>query len=124
MLIILSNDRRRISHSNVTDHSTATWTAQHLMEACSMDQAPKYLVHDRDAIYGKQFRRQAQALGIKEILTARRSPWQNPYAERVIGSIRRECLGHVRVLGPRYLKRVLTRFVDYYNEVRTHHSFI
>ena len=122
VLVILSNDRRRILHFNVTDHPTATWTAQQLVEACGIDESPKYLLRDRDAIYGKIFSRRARALGIKEVLTAYRSPWQNPYAERVIGSIRRECLDHVIVLGPRHLKRVLTRYVDYYNEVRTHLS--
>lgn len=87
-----------------------------------MDEKPKYLLRDRDAIYGKQFSQRAQTLGIKEVLTAYRSPWQNPYAERIIGSIRRECLDHVIVLGPRHLKRVLTGYVDYYNGVRTHLS--
>lgn len=122
VLVILSNDRRRILHFNVTDHPTATWTAQQLVEACGLDESPKYLLRDRDAIYGKIFSRRARALGMKEVLTAYRSPWQNPYAERVIGSIRRECLDHVIVLGPGHLKRVLTRYVDYYNEVRTHLS--
>ncbi len=91
VLFILSNDRRRILHFNVTDHPTAAWTAQQLVEACGMDEKPKYLIRDRDAIYGKIFSRRAQTLGIEEVLTAYRSPWQNPYAERVIGSIRREC---------------------------------
>lgn len=122
VLVILSNDRRRILHFNVTDHPTAAWAAQQLVEACGMDEKPKYLLRDRDAIYGKQFSQRAQTLGIKEVLTAYRSPWQNPYAERVIGSIRRECLNHVIVLGPRHLKRILTRYVDFYNGVRTHLS--
>ena len=122
VLVILSNDRRRVLHFNVTDHPTATWTAQQLVEACGLDESPKYLLRDRDAIYGEIFSRRARALGIEEVLTAYRSPWQNPYAERVIGSIRRECLDHVIELGPRHLKRVLTRYVDYYNEVRTHLS--
>jgi len=122
VLVILSNDRRRILHFNVTDHPTATWTAQQLVEACGMDEKPKYLIRDRDAIYGKIFSRRAQTLGIKEVVTAYRSPWQNPYAERVIGSIRRECLDHVIVLGPRHLKRVMTQYVYYYNGVRTHLS--
>ena len=87
-----------------------------------MDETPKILVRDRDAIYGKRFSRRAAALGIRELLTAYRSPWQNPYAERVIGSIRRECLDHIIVLGPRHLKQILTRYVDYYNGVRTHLS--
>ena len=87
-----------------------------------MDEKPKYLLRDRDAIYEKQFSRRAQTLGIAEVITAYRSPWQNPYAERIIVSIRRECLDHVIVLGPRHLKRTLTRYVDYYNGVRTHLS--
>ncbi len=122
VLVILSNDRRRILHFNVTDHPTAAWTAQQLVEACGMDEKPKYLLRDRDAIYGKQFSRRAQTLGIAEVITAYRSPWLNPYAERIIVSIRRECLDHVIVLGPRHLKRILTRYVDYYNGVRTHLS--
>ena len=87
-----------------------------------MNEKPKYLIRDRDAIYGAVFSRRAQTLGIEEVLTAYRSPWQNPYAERVIGSIRRECLDHVIVLGPEHLKRVVTQYVDYYNGVRTHLS--
>ena len=122
VLVILSNDRRRIMHFHVTDHPTAAWTAQQLVEACGMDEKPKYLIRDRDAIYGAVFSRRAQTLGIEEVLTAYRSPWQNPYAERVIGSIRRECLDHVIVLGPGHLKRVVTQYVDYYNGVRTHLS--
>ena len=122
VLVILSNNRRRILHFNVTDHPTAAWTAQQLVEACGMDEKPKYLLRDRDAIYGKIFSRRVQTLGIKEVMTAYRSPWQNPYAERVIGSIRRECLDHVIVLGPKHLKRVLTGYVDYYNGMRTHLS--
>ena len=122
VLITLSNDRRRILHFNVTDHPTAAWTAQQLVEACGMDENPMYLLRDRDAIFGKLFSQRVQSLGIKEFLTACRSLRQNPYAERVIGSIRRECLDHVIILGPRHLKRILTRYVDYYNDVRTHLS--
>jgi len=87
-----------------------------------MDEKPRYLLRDRDAIYGKIFSRRVRVLGIKEVLTAYRSPWQNPYVEHVIGSIRRECLDHVVVLGPTHLKRVMTRYVDYYNGIRTHLS--
>ena len=122
VLVILSNDRRRILHFNVTGHPAAAWTAQQLVEACGIDEKPKYLLHDRDAIYGNQFSQRAHSLGIKEVLTAYRSPWQNPYVERIIGSIRRECLDHVIVLGPRHLKWILTGYVDYYNGVRTHLS--
>ncbi len=122
VLIILSHDRRRILHVNVTEHPTAAWTARQLVEACGLDEAPRYLLRDRDAIYGEKFRRQAAALKIKEVTTAPRSPWQNPYAERVIGSIRRECLDHMIILGERHLKRILSSYVTYYHSARTHLS--
>ncbi len=122
VLVILSHDRRKIIHFNVTAHPTAAWTARQLLEACGMDDAPRYLVRDRDGIYGNQFSRQARALGIREVMTAPRSPWQNAYAERVIGSIRRDCLDHVVVLGERQLMRVLFNYTNYYNRVRTHLS--
>ena len=120
MLVILSQDRRRILHFNATEHPTAAWTARQLLEACGIDERPRYLIRDRDAIYGGEFRRQAAALQIEEVPTAAQSPWQNPYAERVIGSIRRECLDHVIVLGERHLKRILSSYVNYYNGTRTH----
>ena len=122
VLIILSHDRRRILHVNVTEHPTAAWTARQLLEASGFDEEPRYLLRDRDAIYGEAFPRQTAALGIKEVTTAPRSPWQNPYAERVIGSIRRECLDHMIILGERHLKRTLSSYVDYYHSVRTHLS--
>lgn len=122
VLVILSNDRRRISYFNVTDHPTAVWTTQQLIEACGIDETPKYVVRDHDAIYGKQFSRRAQTLGIAEVITAYCSPWQNPYADRIIGSIRRDCLDHVIMLGPRHLIRILTRYVEHYNGVRAHLS--
>jgi len=122
VLIILSYDRRRILQFNATEHPTAAWTARQLLEACGTEEVPKYLVRDRDAIYGEAFRRQAAALQITEVPTARQSPWQNPYAERVIGSIRRECLNHVIAFGERHLKRILSSYVDYYNGTRTHLS--
>jgi len=122
VLIILSHDRRRILHVNVTEHPTAAWTALQLLEACGLDEEPRYLLRDRDAIYGEAFHRQTTALGIKEVTTAPRSPWQNPYAERVIGSIRRECLDHMIILGERHLKRILSSYVDYYHSARTHLS--
>jgi len=122
VLVILSHDRRRILHFNVTAHPTAAWTGRQLLEACGSDETPRYLIRDRDAIYGEQFRRQAKALRIVEMPTAPRSPWQNPYAERVIGSIRRECLDHLMVLGERHLRRILSGYVAYYNESRTHLS--
>ena len=122
VLVILSHDRRRILHFNATEHPTVTWTARQLLEVCGMDDAPRYLLRDRDAIYGNTFRRQVTGLGIEEILTAPRSPWQNPYVERVIGSIRRECLDHTIILGERHLRRVVRNYVNYYNTLRTHLS--
>ena len=124
VLVILSHDRRRIVHVNVTEHPTAAWTAQQLLEACGLDEEPRYLLRDRDAIYGEEFRRRAAALEIKEVRTAARSPWQNPYVERVIGSIRRECLDHIIILSERHLKRVLSSYVTYYHGARTHLSLI
>jgi len=122
VLIILSHDRRRILHVNVTTQPTAAWTARQLLEACGTDEGPRYLLRDRDAIYGKAFRRQVTALGIKEVTTAPRSPWQNPYAERLNGSIRRECLDHMIITSERHLKRILSSYVDYYHSARTHLS--
>ncbi len=122
ILIILSHDRRRILHVNVTKHPTAAWTARQLLEACGLEEEPRYLLRDRDANYGEEFHRQAAALEIKEVTTAARSPWQNPYAERAIGSIRRECLDHMIILGERHLKRVLSSYLAYYHGARTHLS--
>ncbi len=122
VLIILSHDRRRILHVNVTEHPTAAWTARQLLEACGLDEAPGYLLRDRDAIYGEEFRRQSTALKIKEVTTVPRSPWQNSYAERLIGSIRRECLDHLIIMGERNLKGILSSYVDYYHSARTHLS--
>ncbi len=122
VLIVLSHDRRRILHFNVTEHPTAAWTARQLLEACGLNEAPRYLLRDRDAIYGDAFRRQAAALEIEEVTTAPQSPWQNPHAERVIGSIRRECLNHMIILGELHLKRILASYADYYHSARTHLS--
>ncbi len=122
VLIIMSHDRRRILHVNVTAHPTAAWTARQLREACGLDERPRDVLRDRDAIYGENFHRQAAALRIKEVTIAPRSPWQNPYAERVIGSIRRECLDHMIILGERHLKHILLSYVDYYHSARTHLS--
>lgn len=122
VLIILSHDRRRILHVNVTAHPTAAWTARQLQEACGSDEIPRYLLRDRDAFYGEHFHRQAAALRIKEVTTAPRSPWQNPYAERMIRSIRRDCLNHMIIVGERHLKRILSSYVDYYHDARTHLS--
>jgi transposase InsO family protein len=122
VFLVLSHDRRKIRHFNVTAHPTAMWTARQLVEACDTVKTPKYLIRDRDGIYGHRFQRQVEALGIEEVLTAVGSPWQNAYAERIIGSIRRECLDHVIVLGERHLKRILSSYVRYYHSARTHLS--
>jgi transposase InsO family protein len=122
VLIVLTHDRRRVVYFNVTEHPTAEWTAQQLVEAFPWAPAPKYLLRDRDAVYGSQFRKRVRNLGMKERPIAPRSPWQNPYAERVIGSIRRECLDHVVVLNERHLKRLLRDYFAYYHQWRPHRS--
>jgi transposase InsO family protein len=122
VFIVLSHDRRQIVHFNVTAHPSAMWTAQQLVEAFPFDSAPRYLLRDRDSIYGERFRNRVKSLGIDEVLTAPRSPWQNPYVERIIGSIRRECLNHVIILNERHLRRQLKSYSTYYHEARTHLS--
>ena len=122
VLVLLTHSRRRLVHFNATEHPTAEWTARQLLEACAQEEAPRYLIRDRDHVYGERFCRQAQALDVQEVVTAPRSPWQNAYAERVIGSIRRECLDHVVVIGERHLRHILSKYVDYYNGTRTHLS--
>ena len=107
---------------NVTEHPTAGWTAQQMIEAFPEDRAPGWLLRDRDAIYGDTFRRRIKGMDIAEVLSGPSSPWQNPYVERLIGSIRRECLEHVIVLGERHLRRVLTAYLSYYHGSRTHLS--
>ena len=122
VFIVLSHERRKVLHLSATEHPTARWTAQQLVEAFPFDTAPRYLMRDRDAIYGERFRRRTKSLGIDEMISAPRSPWQNPYVERVIGSIRRECLDHVIVFNERHLQRILRDYVDYYHSSRTHLS--
>ena len=122
VLVILAHDRRRIVHVNVTEHPTAQWTAQQVIEACPWDEAPRYLLRDRDRIYGTYFRQRVRHMGIKEVLTAPCSPWQNPYVERLIGSIRRECLDHVIILHERHVQHLLTDYIAYYHHWRTHLS--
>jgi putative transposase len=122
VLVMLTHSRCRLVHFNVTEHPTAEWTARQLLEACAQEEAPRYLIRDRDQVYGERFSRQAKTLDIGEVVIAPRSPWQNAYAERVIGSIRRECLDHVVVIGERHLMRILSEYVDYYNRTRTHLS--
>jgi transposase InsO family protein len=120
VFLVLDNARRKIIHFNVTTNPTAAWTGQQIAETFPWETAPRYLIRDRDGIYGFDFTRRVSSMGIKQIRTARRSPWQNPFVERVIGSIRRECLDHVIVFDERHLKRVLREYVDYYHRSRTH----
>ena len=122
VFIVLSHDRRQVVHFNATEHPTAYWTAQQIVEAFPFDSAPRYLQRDRDAIYGKKVQRRIKSLGIEEVISAPRSPWQNPYVERVIGSIRRDCLDHVIVFNERHLRRILLDYFNYYHSCRTHLS--
>ena len=120
--IILRHDRRRVVHFNVTAHPTAEWTAQQVVEAFPDEEAPRFLIRDRDGIYGQFFQQRVANMGIEEVVCSPRSPWLNPYAERIIGSIKRECLRHVIVLNERHLKRILRSYLAYYHEDRTHLS--
>src|ERR1019366_7235989 len=122
VFLILAHDRRRILHFNVTAHPTAQWTGQQLREAFPFDQLPRYLLRDRDTIFGNEFRGQVRDMGIQEVLSAPRSPWQRAYVERVIGSIRRECLDPVIVFHESSLRRILDSYFDYYHRSRTHLS--
>jgi transposase InsO family protein len=106
----------------VTENPTAVWAAQQIVEAFPEESAPRYLLRDRDSIYGEVFEKRVKGLGIEEVLTAPRSPWQNPFAERLIGSIRRELLDHVIVLGESHLRRRLDGYFRYYHRSRTHLS--
>ncbi len=119
VLVILAHDRRRVVHVAVTDHPTSAWTAQQLRNAFPDDACPSYLLHDRDAAFA-DVASTITAMQIQEVVTAPRSPWQNAYVERIIGSIRRECLDHVIVLNAAGLRRVLTGYVAYYMRSRTH----
>ena len=120
--VVLAHHRRRVVHFNVTEHPTALWTGQQVVEAFPDDTAPRYLLRDRDQIYGDEFRKRVRGLGITEVKIAPQSPWQNPYAERLVGSIRRECLDHVIVLGEKHLRRILISYFAYYGQSRTHLS--
>ena len=119
-LLILRHDRRRIVWIGVTPSPAGEWIARQVSEACGWEPVPDYLVRDRDRVYGEAFTRRIRAMGIRDRPTAPRSPWQNGYAERLIGSIRRECLDHVIVFGERHLRQLLRSYQQYYNGSRTH----
>jgi putative transposase len=120
VFFIISHDRRKILHVNVTDSPTAEWTGQQVVNAFPYDTAHKYLIHDRDSIFGKTFKKRVKSMGIEEVITAPESPLQNPYAERFVGSARRECVDHCIVLNTHHLQRILNEYVAYYNSDRTH----
>jgi transposase InsO family protein len=120
VFLVLAHDRRRIVHFGVTEHPTAEWTAQQLREAFPWDKAPRYLLRDRDHIFGREFIEQVKAMGVKQVSSAPRSPWQRAYVERLIGSIRRECLDQMIVFGERSLYRTLTAYASYYHKWRAH----
>src|SRR5215470_987253 len=122
VFVVLSHHRRHAIHFNVTAHPTAEWTARQIAEAFRWDSAPRYLLHDRDCIYGAEFHQRVAEMGILEVLTAPRAPWQNAYAERFIGSLRRECLDHIIIFNEASLRRILKTYFAYYDHSRTHLS--
>jgi putative transposase len=120
VFVVLAHERRRVVHFGVTEHPTEEWTMQQMREAFPWDQVPRYVLRDRDAIYGRDFAAMTGNMGMEEVLIAPRSPWQNPYVERLGGSIRRECLDHIIVWNQRSLRRTLQSYFAYYQRSRTH----
>jgi len=121
-LLILRHERRQLIHIGVTANPTAEWIARQISEAFPWDTAPKYLIRDRDGAYGRVFKRRVRTMGIRDRPTAPRSPWQNAYVERLIGSVRRECLDHLIIFSEGHLRRALRAYAEYYNRSRTHLS--
>jgi transposase InsO family protein len=122
VLVIVRLARRDLVWFNVTPNPTAEWVARQITEAFPWNEAPRYLIRDRDRVYGVAVMHRLRAMGIRDKPIAPGSPWQNGFAERLIGSIRRECVDHVVVLGEAHLRRILTKYAAYYNELRTHRS--
>jgi putative transposase len=120
VFFVLSLRRRRVLHFNVTRHPTAEWTAQQVVESCPLGLPGRFLIRDNDRIYGTEFRDRVDGLGLRQIRTAFRSPWQNGFAERWISSLRRDCLDHLIAINESQLRRVIRSYVDYYHEDRTH----
>jgi putative transposase len=123
VFLVLAHERRRVVHFNVTEHPTTEWTAAQLTQAFPWDTPPRYLLRDRDPIYGDPFRKQAASMQIAQVLTPPRSPCQSPFVERLIGAIRRECLDHVIVLNERPLRRQIAGYIEYYHGSRCRLSF-
>jgi putative transposase len=119
VFLVIEHRRRKVLHFGVTEHPTSEWTAQQVVEAFAELDAKHYLIRDRDSIYGEEFHGRIRLLGMKEVITAPRSPWQNAFVERLIGSIRRECLDYV-VLSRRHLRHLLKSYLTYYHQSRTH----
>src|SRR5438067_2501449 len=119
VLVLLAHDRRRIRHVAVTAHPTAAWTAQQVREAFPWDEAPRYLIHDRDHAFDA-LEATAKARGIEDILTASHAPWQNPFVERFVGSARRDCFDHVIVFSEAGARKLMTLYGSYYEKARTH----
>ena len=122
VLIILAHDWRRVVHFHIPEHPTARGTAQQVVEAFPWDTAPRLLLRDRDGVYGADFRKRVRSMGIEEVTIAARSPWQSPYVEQLIGSVRRECLYNVVVLSERHLRRILNDYFSHYHRWRCHQS--
>jgi transposase InsO family protein len=118
--LVMGHGRRQLLWFGVTRHPTAEWLAQQILEAFPWDTAPTYLVRDNDRAYGQVFRTRVRAMGIRDRPISPRSPWQNPYVERLIGTVRHDCFDHVLIFGEEHLRRVLTLYARYYNEARTH----
>jgi transposase InsO family protein len=120
VFMVLEHGRRRVLHFNVTDQPTAAWTAQQIREAFANREPAQYAIRDRDGVYGNLVRECIASLGMEEVLTAPQSPWQNPYAERLVGTVRREFLNHLVILNARHLRRTLSSYFRYYHASRTH----
>src|SRR5213080_924967 len=118
--LVLGHGRRQLLWFAVTQNPTAEWLAQQIVAAFPWNTAPTYLLRDNDGAYGEAFTRRVRAMGIRDRPISPRSPWQNPYVERLIGTLRRDCLDHILIVGERHLRRVLTSYSLYYNETRTH----
>ena len=122
VFLVLSVDRRRVVHWNVTSGASVEWTAQQIVEAFPEDTAPRYLLRDRDGVYAGAFSKRISGLGIREVRTAPHSPWQNPFVERLVGSVRHDCLDNVIVLGEARLREILKSDFAYYHRASTHLS--